>query len=84
MLAIAAPAISGDKPFAVDLFAGGSDTMFVRLSFTNANGQPIIDNLALEVEGGTEDDDRPRYRVSMGRGVSLIGSATAERLPGTR
>jgi hypothetical protein len=37
-----------DKPFSVDLFAGGSDTMFVRLSFTNANGQPVIDNLALE------------------------------------
>jgi len=39
---------TNDKPFSVDLFAGGSDTMFVRLSFTNANGQPIIDNLALE------------------------------------
>jgi hypothetical protein len=37
-----------DKPFSFDLFAGGSDTMFVRLSFTNANGQPIIDNLAIE------------------------------------
>jgi hypothetical protein len=37
-----------DKPYSIDLFTGVASTMFVRMSFTNANGQPIIDNVALE------------------------------------
>ena len=61
---------TNDKPFAVDLFAGGSDTMFVRLSFTNANGQPIIDNLALEATVVPE----PGTLLLVGSGlVGLVG-----------
>jgi hypothetical protein len=39
-----------DTPYVLDLFAGGSDTMFVKFTFTGANpaGQPLIDNVALE------------------------------------
>lgn len=36
-----------DKPFNVNLGADLSHTAFVRLSFDPANGQPIIDNLAI-------------------------------------
>jgi len=41
---------TNDKPFSVNLGSALSHEAFVRLNFDPANGQPIIDNVAI---GGT-------------------------------
>jgi hypothetical protein len=38
---------TNDTPFTLNLGALPSQTAFVRLNLSNANGQPIIDNLAI-------------------------------------
>lgn len=61
---------ANDKPYSVNLGTDASDTMFVRLSFTNANGQPIIDNLALEATVVPE----PGTLLLLGSGLAgLVG-----------